>query len=106
LDYIASWDGAAWSSLGSGTDDFVRVLCVYGGRLIAAGDFASAGGQPANSIAAWNGAAWSPLGEGLTSSGSPGVSSLSILGDRLVACGSFIAAGGIPSTKYIAAWRD
>ena len=105
-DYIASWDGAAWSSLGSGTDDFVRVLCVYGGRLIAAGGFASAGGQPASSIAAWNGAAWSPLGGGLTSAGSPGVSSLSILGDRLVACGSFIAAGGVPSTRYIAAWRD
>ncbi|MBN9393091.1 MAG: hypothetical protein J0I20_33975 [Chloroflexi bacterium] len=35
------------------------------GRLIAAGDFTTAGGQTAKNIAIWNGTSWSALGPGL-----------------------------------------
>lgn len=34
-DYIASWDGATWSPLGSGMNRLVRALTVYDGKLIA-----------------------------------------------------------------------
>src|SRR5688500_3499794 len=68
---IAAYDGANWSSLGtgvsggSGNGASVRALAVYNGALIAAGDFTIAGGQPASRIARWNGLSWSALGSGL-----------------------------------------
>ena len=42
----------AWEPLGSGTNDYVRGLTVYDNKLIAGGDFDSAGGVSANNIAA------------------------------------------------------
>ena len=44
--YVAKWDGASWSALGLGMDDWVWGLSVYddgsGEALYAAGDFFSA----------------------------------------------------------------
>ena len=51
-DYIARWDGSAWSPLGSGMNDNVSALAVDGsGNLYAGGWFTTAGGIPANRVA-------------------------------------------------------
>jgi chitodextrinase len=89
----------AWSPLGSGMDSHVNALAVYDGRLIAGGDFTTAGGVAVNNIAAWDGSSWSPLGLGTDGT----VWALTVYDGRLIAGGSFYTAGG-DSVYYIAAW--
>jgi hypothetical protein len=101
-NYVARWDGSAWSELGSGTSSTVLALTVLpNGDLVAGGVFSAAGGVPANCIARWNGTAWSALGSGTTGS----VEALAVLpnGD-LVAGGQFVNAGGIPANR-VARWN-
>ena len=43
-NYIAKWDGKAWSALGSGMDDQVATLALSGSDLCAGGIFTTAGG--------------------------------------------------------------
>lgn len=68
---IAAWDGAAWTSLGTGVDSTVLAIATFdanqvdGQAIIAGGQFVSAGGAIARHIAAWSGGAWSPLERGL-----------------------------------------
>lgn len=68
-NYIAKWNGSAWSALGSGVGGAVLALTVFddgaGPALYAIGTFPIAGGVLAKNIARWNGSAWSPLGQGL-----------------------------------------
>jgi hypothetical protein len=49
-DYIAVWDGTAWSGLLSGgttgLNGGVRALALQGSDLLAGGDFFNAGGNP------------------------------------------------------------
>lgn len=107
---IAKWDGVAWSPLGMGLNGFVRALAVYddgmgaGERLIAAGQFTTAGGNPALRIASWDGDAWAPLGGGLDNV----VYALSVYdsgsGPELYAAGAFANAGGNPAQR-IARWN-
>jgi len=54
-NYVAAWDGNAWSALGSGMDNDVDALAVSGTTLYAGGDFSTAGGVAANCVAAWDG---------------------------------------------------
>lgn len=54
---IARWDGASWSSLGSGVegnDESVVALAVRGNQLLAGGSFALAGGRPSRDFAIWS----------------------------------------------------
>jgi hypothetical protein len=92
---IAQWHGSNWSALGSGISvanggigPYVSGLAVSGSTLYAGGQFASAGGVPANNIAQWNGTNWSPLGSGIGFTFTVAVS-----GSVLYAGGSFIGAG-------------
>lgn len=66
-DYIAKWNGSAWSGLGTGAaSDGVYALAVgHDGALYAAGSFSGMGGV-ANTlrVAKWNGTAWVSLGTG------------------------------------------
>jgi hypothetical protein len=70
-NFIAKWNGNAWSPLGSGMggflcDDYVFALTFdTSGILYAGGSFTTAGGAPANNIAKWNGSAWSAVGSGM-----------------------------------------
>jgi len=69
-NYIAKWDGSAWSALGSGmggANPYVNALAVSGTNLYAGGSFTTAGGVTANYIAKWNGNTWSALGSGMNS---------------------------------------
>lgn len=101
VGHVASWDGSAWSSLGSGTTGGVNALLVdSSGNLYAGGSFDSAGGISANNIACWDGNAWSALGGGTKGQ----VFSLAF-GDSnyLYAGGWFDSAGGV-KVNNIARW--
>jgi hypothetical protein len=58
---VMAWDGTNWTAPGGGiTAPFasvVQTLAVYGGELIAAGNFTEAGGVPAQRVAAYLGCA-------------------------------------------------
>lgn len=88
---VARWNGAAWSALGSGlgrTQDQVNALLVYHDQLIAAGRFATAGGDLFDNIAQWNPGSpgsWSGIKDG--SYGTASVSVLTVYLDLLVAGG-------------------
>ncbi|MGH2541749.1 MAG: hypothetical protein ACRDIB_03070, partial [Ardenticatenaceae bacterium] len=105
VNYIAKWDGSAWSPLGSGMSSrygvFVNALAVApDGTLYAGGLFSTAGGIPVGNIAKWDGSAWSPLGSGMNSS----VEALAVAPDgTLYAGGNFTEAGGI-SVGRVAKW--
>ena len=64
VNYIAAWDGVAWSPLGSGVGGQVSALIAYNGGLIAGGLFSLAGGVAVNGTAIWNDSVWAPVGLG------------------------------------------
>lgn len=119
LHNIARWDGADWSTVGTGFcnpdiphDAAVGALCVFddGGspRLYAGGAFTHAGDIPVNHIAQWNGEEWLPLGQGLrTDHGGCYVWAAAIFDDgsgpALFVAGSFDFAGELPANN-IAKW--
>ncbi|MCH7847663.1 MAG: hypothetical protein IIB53_04790 [Planctomycetes bacterium] len=79
---------------------WVYALTEYNGELIAGGQFAHAGGTPANRIARWDGTTWSPLGSGMNWR----VRALTgYYNGDLIAGGSFTFAGETPA-NYIARW--
>ncbi len=96
---IAAWDGATWTSLGTGMNSTVRALAVCDGDLVAGGYFTTAGGIAADYIAAWDGAAWDSLGTGMNGT----VLALTGYDGDLVAAGFFTDAGGVTANN-IAAW--
>jgi len=65
-NHIARWNGAAWSTLGSGVDGYaVEAMAAYSGsgapQLYVGGVFTSAGGVHVHALARWNGASWSAV---------------------------------------------
>src|SRR5208337_99059 len=111
-NYIAKWDGSAWSALGSGMGqfypfaNFVFALAVNGTNLYAGGGFTTAGGVTATNIAKWDGNTWSALGSGIPrmGGGNSWVNALAVSGTNLYAGGSFATAGGV-TANYIAKWN-
>jgi hypothetical protein len=97
---IASWDGAAWHTFGSGTDGEVFALAQYNGDIVAGGRFANAGGVSAPNIARWDGTTWAPFGPGAIG----GVYALAVYNGDLFAAGDLISAGGTPVNR-IARWN-
>jgi trimeric autotransporter adhesin len=109
---IARWDGANWYPVGAGValvntsaaviNDMVVFDDGSGARLIVAGKFDLAGGQPASRVAAWDGTSWSALGAGLGDQ----VYALAVFDDgsgpALFAAGSFGAFSPVP---FIARWN-
>ncbi|MBM4108497.1 MAG: hypothetical protein FJ255_06750 [Phycisphaerae bacterium] len=66
-------------------------------RLIVAGHFDTAGGQPVRSVAAWDGSAWHAVGAGLSSGGGPAtVRALAVIDGVLYAGGLIDASGATP----------
>jgi hypothetical protein len=113
-DYIAKWDGATWTPLGTGMDYVVYALAVFddgtGPALYVGGSFTHAGDVSANRIAKWDGSAWAPLGSGMDGGSLPWVFALTVLDEcsglcpALYAGGWFTEAGGAVGTNAIAKW--
>jgi hypothetical protein len=113
-DYVARWNGSAWSALGSnGSGDgaftkFVGVLAVSGTILYAGGNFTDVAGNPrADRVVRWNGSAWSALGSNGSGDGAINhqVWALAVSGSDLYVGGDFADAAGIAAADYIARWN-
>jgi hypothetical protein len=100
-NYIARWDGAGWSPLGSGVNSNINGVVIGPAGIYVGGNFTVAGDQPAQHIAKWDGFAWQPLGSGVNSN----ITSLALYGSDVLAGGSFTLAGGISASR-IAKWND
>ncbi len=99
---VARWDGAAWSTVGSGVIGYA--LCVKilaNGDVVVGGLFTVPGVPLANNIARWDGLAWHALGAGVVGT----VRSIDVNsnGDVIVG-GSLSSAGGLPAIG-IAQWN-
>lgn len=108
-NYIAKWNGTAWSALGAGMGPagggFVYGVAVaQDGTLYAAGAFTTAGGVAASGIAKWNGTAWSALGTGLTGATSLGYCLAVGLDGSIYVGGDFTTANGVTCAN-IARWN-
>jgi hypothetical protein len=104
-NYVARWDGAAWHPLGSGLvpaalgAQGTRAFALLpGGDLVVGGQFAVAGGTPADRIARWNGTSWSAICGGFPGLGTA-VLALAVMPD-----GGIVAGGELPSNG-IARWH-
>ncbi|RZK27623.1 MAG: T9SS type A sorting domain-containing protein, partial [Hymenobacter sp.] len=101
---VAKWNGAVWSSLGTGATNGVTYVASYGtfdgvvsalkiaanGDIYLAGSFTHAGGIGANNVAKWNGTAWSSVGTSFSNGVSESVSDLVITGNGDVYVGGFL----------------
>lgn len=102
VNYIVSWNGSAYATVGGGVGWTVYGMGYYNGSLIVSGGFSTAGATPANEIAAWNGSAWSALGSGLNNGALAGA--IYPWAGELVVGGTFTQAGGLPAS-YLAHWN-
>jgi hypothetical protein len=100
-DYIAKWDGSAWSALGTGMNNRVAALLLRDNTLYAGGAFIQAGGQLVSRVARWDGSNWQALGGGLGNT----VNALADYQGSLVAGGRFTKTGDNTWVNYIAAWN-
>jgi hypothetical protein len=93
-NHIARWDGASWTTLGSGMNDEVLCLAVFddgrGPALYAGGAFTSAGDVSVEHVARWNGAGFEPLAAGRNDI----VRALAVYDDASGAGPALIAGGG------------
>jgi hypothetical protein len=97
---VASWNGTAFSAIGSGGNSGVEALAVFNNELIAGGQFTQMSATPnINRIARWNGAAWVALGDGFNSS----VATLHVYNNQLHAGGNFTQSG-LTSVPYVGRW--
>ncbi|MEZ6235368.1 MAG: GC-type dockerin domain-anchored protein [Phycisphaerales bacterium] len=94
-----AWDGSSWRLLGAGVNGNALDLEAVGDDLYAAGQFTSAGGQPAARVARWDGGQWHALGSGLNGT----VWTLEFHNGVLYAGGEFTQSGATPVAR-IAAW--
>ena len=97
---IASYDGTAYSPLGSGTNKSINTAIVYNNNLIIAGAFTQVNGIAASHIAMYNGSTWSTLGSGTNGI----IYCLEVYNGELYAGGEFTLAGGV-ACSYIAKWN-
>lgn len=98
-NYIAMWNGSAWTNLGTGLNGEARAFASDGTNLYAGGDFTFAGGIEAFRVAKWNGSAWSSIGNM-----GGAVRALAWSDGYLYAGGDFSTAGGIGATN-VARWN-
>ncbi len=113
-DYVARWNGSAWSALGSNgagngaLSYIVDALAVSGSDLYVGGDFTNAAGiAEADYVARWNGSAWSALGSNGAGDGAlnGSVNALAVSGSDLYVGGGFANAAGIAEADYVARWN-
>lgn len=107
-DYVAKWDGTAWSALGGAGNGALgsmvsAIAFDASNNLYAGGAFTDAAGNAnADYIAKWDGANWLPVGD--TSAWNGGIYVLAVSGTDLYAGGYFTNAAGIANADYLAKW--
>ena len=107
---IAKWNGASWSTLGSGeangvsTGQFTSVhgIAVSGSSIFIAGDFTKAAGQDAYYVVKWSNG-FSELGGEILNGLNGDVYAIAVLGDDVYVGGTFTTAGGM-IVNHIARW--
>jgi hypothetical protein len=105
-NYLAKWDGASWSSLGTetgGINPNVFSLYYFDNFLCAGGGFTEAGGVTVNYVAKWDviNLTWEAFG-----SGTDGwVRAFAHDDTYLYIVGTFSNASGVPDTAQIARWH-
>ena len=125
-DYIAKWDGANWSALGSNgagngaLSGAVTKVWVNGADIYVGGAFTNVNnnGTPlpaADYLTKWDGASWSALGSdgagngALTGKGGGVINAFGQLGGTLLAGGYFYdlkdAGSVLPGADFIAGWN-
>ena len=106
-DYIAKWDGANWSALGSdgagggSLNNIVQAVAISGSNLYATGNFSDVNNNgtvltAADHIARWDGTSWSALGSNGAGDGSVSASTdanYPAVG-AVAANGSYVYIGG------------
>ena len=119
---IARWNGAAWTSLGTGVNNGVWSMTVFDDdgtgphapSLYAGGGFWIAGGTSVQGIAKWDGSSWSPVGGGLGLGIPYALTVVDLDGagaapPRLLATGDFSTAGEMAQSTSnrmgLAAWN-
>jgi hypothetical protein len=111
VNYIAAWDGHAWSSLGGGitfnNPGGIFAMAVYNGELYIAGEgIITAGGIPVNNVAKWNGVTWSDVGCRINTDGTGGVvQSMGVYNNELYVGGYFADTIGSVPIYNIARWN-
>ena len=122
-DYIAKWDGANWSALGSngagdgalGVDSEVHALTVNGSDLVVGGGFANVNNNgtvlgAADFIAKWDGTNWSSLGSNGAGGGSltNAVHAIAVSGGNVYVGGDFTDVNNhgtvLGEADYLAKW--
>ncbi len=97
------YDGAQWTSPGTGPDGAVLALCWDGADLVAGGEFSSMDGVEARRVARWTGGSWSPLGD----QSGPGldgqVNAVASYGGDLIVGGNFTVSAD-PTISDLARW--
>jgi trimeric autotransporter adhesin len=113
-NYIAKWNGTAWSTLTSGASNGVNnsvyAIAVSGSDVYVGGGFTYLGDgtTSANSIAKWNTASntWSTLTSGSSNGVNEGVFAITVSGNDVYVGGNFTQLGdGTTSANYIARWN-
>lgn len=104
-DYIAKWNGAAFSVVGSATalNNTVHALAFdTAGNLYVAGAFTDAGGvAAADRVAKWSGSAWSAVGPGMDNT----VNTIVRGANGVFYAGGSFTTIGTAAIPYIAQWN-
>ena len=107
-DFLAKWDGSAWSSVGDAMfNGVIYAIKAVGTDLYVGGNFLDAAGiAQADYIAKWDGSAWSALG----SNGADGalnavVHTITYSNGNLYAGGRFTNTAGVAQADHIAKWN-
>jgi hypothetical protein len=112
-DYVAKWNGSAWSALGSnGTgngaiNQVVYALGTSGTDLYVGGGFTDVVGiLSADYAVKWNGSTWAPLGSNGAGNGALNgvVYRIGIAGTVVYVGGSFTNVAGVPEADYVSRW--
>ena len=104
-DYIAKWNGATWSAVGSpALNGAVHAIAYHAGKVYVGGVFTNAGGDPnVDFLAVWNGTKWASPCNATGSAIDGTVDALQIIGSTLYVGGSFANGAGIASADYLVA---
>ncbi|HYG22818.1 MAG TPA: hypothetical protein VEH04_08555 [Verrucomicrobiae bacterium] len=101
---VARWNGAKWSSLGSGVQGTIHTIAVDGGYVYVGGSFFIPSINASN-IAVWTGTEWLPLATNLTLTfGVPIVRAIVVDTDGVYIGGNFTSIDGVTATN-VAKWN-